>query len=796
MNIREDGITARPEPPSASGGDDGRVAAGRADRLLGAVVAAGPPLLAAVELQAGLQAALATLGRLSGHERTCVWQLVDGQRACVLLAEWCAPGTPGRLDTTTGLRIALADAPQAWTPLLAGESFQSVDADGVSPGRASGHPNDVMVPIQVADRCWGSIGLEAGEGPRRYGDAEIQALRGAAAAVAAAVARSDAEAQRLALERERTAEALALNALTRGVVRATRELLDRADFGAAVLQWLAELGRAAQADVAMLSTVTAADAAAVQLAEWQHAWRRDGRQPSYAPVPRSADFDAWHARLLEGQAVWADLEDLVDPVSVAYWRATDCATNLLVPVEVDGRVDYALCFDWRERHEHSAAAEAVLRTAAESLSAVLQRQKAAGALLAERESRLQAEQQRSAELARVNDALRQALDALAGTDDEAAFLRGVLVHLQCQTKARGAYLFRTDDGDGRLHLIGRAENGQFVERAAPGDPAFFTRGFQLTPAGRAMLRPLGRLVWRRINPATPITASTAESTRWHLAMGHQASAVQALMVGERQVGFLGLVFDSPEEPSAFELDLAHTLGHPLTLALELGRLSRLSQRGSEQAAMLKERNRLAREIHDGIAQAFLAIQMQLDPLGGKAQGLAPVQKALALARHGLSEARRAVAALRPQGLQNGDLPQAIAQLLAQADAPGTLDTSLVRPPAWQALPPTVEDHLLRIVQEAVTNVVRHARARTLRVELSQAAGETTVLVADDGIGFDPATATAQPGFGLESMQQRARLIGARIDWLSRPAQGTQVLVSWTSNPPPTGAPPAPPKAAG
>jgi signal transduction histidine kinase len=276
-------------------------------------------------------------------------------------------------------------------------------------------------------------------------------------------------------------------------------------------------------------------------------------------------------------------------------------------------------------------------------------------------------------------------------------------------------------------------------------------------------------------------------------MGHRANIVHALMVGERQVGFIGMVFDDDLPPSDSKLDLAHTLCQPITLALELARLSRLAQRNSEQNAVLAERSRLAREIHDGIAQSFLAIQMQLDTLEHSVQAQKPVVQALDMARHGLTEARRAVAALRPQGLLNHDLPRGVQRLLAQLAAQGAVQCVLDSPPAWQCLPPEVEDHLFRIVQEATNNVLKHAQARHLRVELSQAAGEATVLIADDGVGFDPARLPVGHGFGLESMKQRSQLIGGRIDWLSQPGKGTQVLVSW-SEPVAPGQPSTPPRA--
>jgi signal transduction histidine kinase len=287
-------------------------------------------------------------------------------------------------------------------------------------------------------------------------------------------------------------------------------------------------------------------------------------------------------------------------------------------------------------------------------------------------------------------------------------------------------------------------------------------------------------LWLKIDHIPPVDTDTCEFIDWHLRMGHRANAVHALMIGTRQVGFIGLVFDHDQPLTEPQLELAHALCQPITLALELARLSRLAQRSSEQSAMLKERNRLAREIHDGIAQSFLAIQMQLDLVGGPVSDSPEVRKALSLARHGLTEARQAVAALRPPGLQNNELPAAIQRLLNDADRANPVDCVLVSPPEWETLPTEVEDHLFRIVQEAVNNALRHSQASRLKVELSQATGEASVLVADDGCGFDMSSEMASRGFGLESMQQRAQLIGARIDWLTQPGKGTQVLVSWTA----------------
>jgi signal transduction histidine kinase/putative methionine-R-sulfoxide reductase with GAF domain len=775
----------------------------RHSRLLAAVAESAEDLLAAANLHESMGAVLARIGTVSRAERACLARLDWTPEDSALHGwqeiahEWARPGVTRQMDGPLRRFPMRRDDP-TWQALLwqiATERrllarIADLDEPCRSEQQSLGVVWSLCYPVLLEGQVWGLMGLDFATPIEDYDEADLAALQIVASTIADAMHRQELECRALAAERKRADESARLAGLLGHVVSSSRALIDadRQAFGPALRAWLGGFCRAVGAIRCSFYDHV--------LAEWVSEGMDGNVNVSFAaPLvidPRGAEL--LMARLTSGRATVIHTADTAGSLH-EFLAQQGSATVVAVPLVVDGKPWGTLSFDHAVRRDPQPGELAVLQTAADTLVAILKRNEALQRMLGEREARLVAEQRRSIELVRVNSALRQSLDTLAGQGGEAAFLGELLVQMQCEVGAQAAYLFRNDDADGRLRLMGRAAAGRYGEQTVSDDAEIILRAFEAGTALMEASKPDRRFLWRRVGPQLPASAGTAEAMQWHLRMGHLTSAVHALTIGERQVGLIGMVFDRAEPLTDTDRDLAHALSQPITLSLELTRLSRLAQRGSEQSAMLKERNRLAREIHDGIAQSFLAIQMQLDSLGAPNTAPAPVQRALALARQGLAEARRAVAALRPQGLHNGDLPGAIRHLLHQIERAGALSCSLVCPPAWQRLPADVEDHMFRILQEAANNAVRHARARWLKVELSQATGEATVLVADDGVGFEPAGIGGRQGFGLESMQQRAQIIGARIDWLSQPGKGTQVLLSWTSPATPAVPAPAPHRAA-
>ncbi|MFC6088733.1 sensor histidine kinase [Saccharothrix lopnurensis] len=193
---------------------------------------------------------------------------------------------------------------------------------------------------------------------------------------------------------------------------------------------------------------------------------------------------------------------------------------------------------------------------------------------------------------------------------------------------------------------------------------------------------------------------------------------------------------------------------------------------AHEAGVLDERQRLAREIHDTLAQGFAGIITQLQVDEGPPRH---VETALRLARENLAEARRSVHALRPPALVDANLPDALSEVVTgwidQTGVAATVATT----GAARPLHPEVEVTLLRAAQEALSNVAKHAGASRVGLTLSYMEDVVTLDVRDDGAGFDPARAT--DGFGLVGMRQRVSRLAGALVVESEPGGGTAVSAS-------------------
>ncbi|WP_414572430.1 PAS domain S-box protein [Nostoc sp. CCY 9925] len=202
---------------------------------------------------------------------------------------------------------------------------------------------------------------------------------------------------------------------------------------------------------------------------------------------------------------------------------------------------------------------------------------------------------------------------------------------------------------------------------------------------------------------------------------------------------------------------------------------------AEEASILEERNRMAREIHDTLAQAFTGIVLHngtaIELMTKKPQtAQAHMETVDELARTGLTEARRSVAALRPKLLEEGDLLSALTHLTTQMESSTDSHITCEVIGTAYSLSPDVENNLLRIGQEALTNAIKYAHATEIQVELVYEQMQCCLRIRDNGQGFDTNQIMMNQGFGLLGMSERAERIGGELNVNSQPGQGTEIVV--------------------
>ncbi len=256
---------------------------------------------------------------------------------------------------------------------------------------------------------------------------------------------------------------------------------------------------------------------------------------------------------------------------------------------------------------------------------------------------------------------------------------------------------------------------------------------------------------------------------------HHASI--PLYAHERKLGMLNVASADWCELSEDELRLLYTVGEMLSMAIERGKLFGSSLR----LGMAEERVRLAREIHDTLAQGLTGITLQLetadallDAGADMAQIKGIIQKALGGAQKSLGDVRRSVMDLRAEVLEGRHLGQALEALAREVTAHAGIMLEF-HCEGDRALSPALESGVYRIAQEAFNNVLKHAQAQTLGVTLTIRPDNVHLQINDDGIGFDP-DEVYKGHFGLIGMNERAHLLNGDLSLCSTPQIGTSIHV--------------------
>ncbi len=200
-------------------------------------------------------------------------------------------------------------------------------------------------------------------------------------------------------------------------------------------------------------------------------------------------------------------------------------------------------------------------------------------------------------------------------------------------------------------------------------------------------------------------------------------------------------------------------------------------KAEREAGVLAERQRLSRDIHDTLAQQFTSIIMHLSAarLGNTAEIETSVQQAEQAARDGLAESRRIISNMRPSQLEEASLVESIEKVAVRWSLENKVQVETAVTGSPHALQPNTETALLRITQEALHNIKKHAKASKVAMTLSYMADLIALDIVDDGKGFD--TNRNSRGFGLKTMQERAEALNGTFTVESELGNGTAVAVS-------------------
>jgi signal transduction histidine kinase len=261
-------------------------------------------------------------------------------------------------------------------------------------------------------------------------------------------------------------------------------------------------------------------------------------------------------------------------------------------------------------------------------------------------------------------------------------------------------------------------------------------------------------------------------------LGIKTLLIIPLTLGGQANGELSFRFTQQLDFDPEELEIARALAIQASLAIQLTRLAKTAR----QSAVLAERNELAGEIHDSLAQFFTGISLQLGAARevfktGSAGFLSYVERASDLAQFGLAEARRSAFSLQPAITEESGLLEALQILVERSNIPGRLRCNFHSTGVpEESLSPAIQQDLLRIAQEAISNAARHAKPTVISVNIRCHPPNLVLEVADNGSGMADSQAASREGFGFSNMRARADNIGAQLEIRSSVGSGTTIIV--------------------
>lgn len=371
------------------------------------------------------------------------------------------------------------------------------------------------------------------------------------------------------------------------------------------------------------------------------------------------------------------------------------------------------------------------------------------------------------------EALAQSLDVLATAPDPEKFIGQMLNTIGRLLNAQTASLWLFDETTDSLVL--RLVAGGAQSAAPDSEHPFMTNplSWKQNPAIQELLFTAGPIVCEDLETDPRVNGEWREYLKQK---GARRFLAVPILMGGKVRGLVGVRHTDQASYRPEEIELTQALAHQVMLAIQLNEFAEQGQR----AAVFEERNRMARDIHDTLAQGFTGVIVQLEAAedaiscSSRTEADAHLRRAGELARRSLSEARRSVHALRPHALQEHNFWEALKGMIKNTTVGTALQTKCEAQGKIPELPQPWQENLLHIGQEALTNTLKYARARNFETRLSYKANELCLELRDDGDGFR--LKDRHDGVGHRGMRERVKQMGGVLKIATSGGKGTKITV--------------------
>ncbi|MEO1005890.1 MAG: GAF domain-containing protein, partial [Cyanobacteria bacterium J06638_38] len=725
-----------------------------------------------------------------------------------MLYEWYSAEAIAQLHHPNLHRVSYEGLEDWYQWFVKGEAVGGIVEEFPEPVRSGqreiGVKSTYAVPIMVDGQYWGLVALDDCKTAMQRSETEIALLKTTAVCIGSAIKQDRVRRQQEQIERnilleQQKATQLAehnrvlekRDRLLAATSSAANIISTAEDFDLGINRALKIIGEAIDTDrVAVIENWQNPSQLSIphwrMLYEWNSACAIS--QTLHPEVSQGSweGIEEWHKLLSKGQSIRYRLEEMPEP-----FRSGQAKLGVKVlyevPIFVEGKYWGVTGFDdCREVTRRSEAELSILKTAAACIGGAIEKERSREAH--ERAIREKAEQLEASN--RVLSLRDKWLEATANAANELLLIDELDKGIDAALKILGESL---NCGLEENRFAGRVSVWRYIEDPTR-EPYEFVKVCyewsspdvvpQITHPELNEISAAGLEEWFAALKAGDWIGGVIEELKEpfknsQLKLGVKATYAVPIYVNNVYWGAIGIDFcHEPRRLSEPEIAVFKTTASCLGSAIYRQQI----QQEKEQAelAILDERNRMAREIHDTLAQAFTGISLQLEAAKGsliKSPNEAQERLNLAktLAKEGITEARRSVRALRPEALEAG-LAIALRQLIEKMISGTDIKAQVIVEGKIRPLTPEIEVDLFRITQEAVTNSLRHAKASEIAIGLIYETDSVHLQIKDNGVGFAPEV-TIGEGFGLIGIKERCDRLNCNLVLNSASDRGTEITVT-------------------